>query len=100
MNFIGDAQHFREDLHIHCDEADLLLRDGAVWIARENGIEKITGMEPQSNPDAAFTDLLLAGAENHAPASVALPVWEFTRAVLESGRTGKAVSIDGAGVGP
>jgi predicted dehydrogenase len=93
MNFIGDAQHFREDFHVHCEEADLLLRDGAVWIARENGVEKITPLEPQSNPDAAFVELLQNGAANIAPPSVALPVWELTQAILESGRTGQAVRI-------
>jgi predicted dehydrogenase len=93
MNFIGDAQHFREDFHVHCEEADLLLRDGAVWIARDNRVEKITALEPESNPNAAFVDCLLDSAANLAPPSVALPVWDFTRAVLESGRTGQIVKI-------
>ncbi|MSR59184.1 MAG: Gfo/Idh/MocA family oxidoreductase [Planctomycetaceae bacterium] len=93
MNFIGDAQHFREDFHVHCAEADLLLRDGTLWIARENQVSKISPLEPESNPDAAFIDCLTAGTANFAPAQVALPVWDFTQAVLESARTGTVIRL-------
>jgi predicted dehydrogenase len=93
MNFIGDAQHFREDFQVHCAEADLLVRDGAVWIARDNRVEKITDLEPESNPNAAFADCLTQGVANVAPASIALPVWDFTQAVLESARSGRVVTV-------
>jgi predicted dehydrogenase len=93
MNFIGDAQQFREDFQVHCDEADLVYRDGAVFIARNNKVERIVDLEPESNPNSAFLDLLSGQAENFAPASVALPVWDFTQAVLESARTGKLVRL-------
>jgi len=93
MNFVGDAQHFREDFQVHCSEADVLLRDNELWLARNNQVEKITAREPESNPDVAFFDCLLTGAENIAPAPVALPVWDFTQAVLESARTGQLVRL-------
>jgi predicted dehydrogenase len=93
MSFIGDAQHFREDFHVHCDEADLLYRDGKVSIARNNVIEPVTDLEPESNPDSAFFDFLAGLAPNFAPASVALPVWEFTQAILDSARIGRRVEI-------
>jgi predicted dehydrogenase len=93
MNFIGDSQHFREDFQVHCAEADLLYRDGQVFIARNNKIERLADMEPETNPNAAFLDFLSGAADNFAPASVALPVWDFTQAVLESARTGKLVRI-------
>jgi predicted dehydrogenase len=93
MNFIGDAQHFREDFQVHCAEADLLIREGTVWVARDNHVDKVTELEPESNPNAAFADTLIDGAENVAPASIALPVWDFTQAVLESAQTGKVVSL-------
>ncbi len=93
MNFIGDSQHFREDFHVHCAEADLLYRDGKVWIARRNAIEPIASLEPESNPDSAFLDFLAGAAPNFAPAQVALPVWDFTQAVLESARTGKLIRL-------
>jgi hypothetical protein len=97
MNFIGDAQHFREDFQVHCAEADLVYRDGSVSIARNNKIERVTDLEPESNPNAAFLDLLCGTASNFAPAAVALPVWDFTQGALESARTGKIVRIGGMG---
>lgn len=93
MNFIGDAQHFREDFQVHCTDADLLIREGAVWIARDNHIEKVTDLEPESNPNVAFADCLIDGVENIAPASIALPVWDFTQAVLESAQTHQPVTL-------
>lgn len=93
MNFIGDAQHFREDFQVHCAEADLVFRDDALFIARNNRIERVTELEPDSNPNAAFLDYLTGKAANFAPASAALPVWDFTQAVLESARTGGVVRM-------
>ena len=98
MNFIGDAQHFREDFQVHCAEADLLYRDGAVFIARNNQVERLIDLEPESNPNAAFFDLLSGTAANFAPACVALPVWDFTHAVLESARTGELVRLRDPGL--
>jgi predicted dehydrogenase len=95
MNFIGDSQHFREDFQVHCAEADLIYRDGTVSVARNNKIEPVTDLEPESNPNAAFLDVLTGKAANFAPPSVALPVWDFTQAALESARTGKVVGIGG-----
>ena len=93
MHFIGDAQHYREDFHVHCEHADLLFRDDEVRIAHDNRVEKITPLERESNPNAAFLDCLLQGDENFAPPAVALPVWDFTQGVLESARTGQVVRL-------
>jgi predicted dehydrogenase len=93
MSFIGDSQHFREDFQVHCEEADLLYRDGLLWIARKNNVERFTDLEPETNPNAAFIDLLTGSAPNAAPAAVALPVWDFTQAVLESARSGQLVRL-------
>lgn len=93
MNFIGDAHHFREEFQVHCAEADLIYRDGIVSIAHNNKIERVSDLEPESNPNTAFLDLLSGLAPNFAPASVALPVWDFTQAILESARTGRPVRI-------
>ncbi len=93
MNFVGDAQHFREDFQVHCAEADLLYRDGNVLIARHNKIERVTELEPETNPNAAFFDLIAGTGPNCAPASVALPVWDFTQAALESAHSGRLVRL-------
>jgi predicted dehydrogenase len=89
MNFIGNAQHWREDFHVHCAEADLAVRDGAMWIGRDNRFEKSEELEPAGSPDVAFLEMITAGATNEAPPDCALPVFDFTQAVLESARTGK-----------
>jgi predicted dehydrogenase len=93
MNFIGDSQHFREDFQVHCADADLVYRDGIVSIARNNKIETLSDLEPESNPNAAFLDLVTGKASNFAPPPVALPVWDFTQAALESARSGKVAQI-------
>lgn len=93
MSFIGDSQHFREDFHVHCAEADLLYRDGRVLIARGNQIDPIAELEPETNPNTAFLDLVSGTAPNFAPPAVALPVWDFTQAVLDSARTGQLVRL-------
>jgi len=98
MSFIGDSQHFREDFHVHCAEADLLYRDGRVFIARRNQIEPIADLEPESNPNTAFLDLVTGKVPNFAPPAVALPVWDFTQAILESARTGELVRLGNATV--
>ena len=93
MNFIGNAQHWREDFHIHCAEADLVIRENVLWIGRNNQFEKISELELGSSPDVAFLDVLTRGAANEAPAECALPVFEFTQAVLESARTGRLIRL-------
>ncbi|MBS0261551.1 MAG: Gfo/Idh/MocA family oxidoreductase [Planctomycetes bacterium] len=93
MSFIGDAQHFREDFQVHCADADLLYRDGQIWIARNNQLERLSGLEPESNPNVLFVDLLRGETPNFAPADVALPVWDLTQATLASARAGQLVRL-------
>jgi hypothetical protein len=77
-------------LHIHCAEASFLLRDRRLWIARNNELLPVV-IEADSNPVSDFLDQLLDGVPNEAPADCALPVFDFTQAILESGRSGQAV---------
>lgn len=93
LSCVGDAQHFSEEFWIHCAAADLVVRDGGVYRACGNLLEPITLLEPESDPDTAFIQCLTAGAENLAPPEIALPVWDFTFAALESARTGQAVTL-------
>lgn len=93
IDFIGHAQYLGEDLHVHCAEADLMIRDRRVWIARRNQVEPLTDLEPESNPDAGFLDLLAGMGPNVAPFDCALPVFDLTRAILESSRTGRSVAV-------
>jgi predicted dehydrogenase len=83
MTFVGDAQHLREDVHVHCEQADLLLRNNSLWIARDNHHKPMIDLEPESDPNRAFLDCLVDGAPNLAPATCALPVWDLTQAILD-----------------
>ena len=100
LSLVGDAQNFIEDLHIHCEDSDLLLRDGRLWMARNNELQPIEfnqeecGPESTANPVSGFLDVLTNDAANLAPATCALPVFDFTASILESGRTGKPVLMD------
>ncbi|MBM79266.1 MAG: hypothetical protein CMJ78_01575 [Planctomycetaceae bacterium] len=99
LNLIGNSQTFVEDLHIHCEEADILLRQGQLLIGRNNRFEELQvdrteiGPESVSNPISGFLNTLFNGAENLAPASCALPVFDFTQAILESGRMRGLVTL-------
>jgi len=106
MHFTGHAQTFREDLHLHCEEADLLLRDWQIGIGRNNSLEPLKVKEPRwtsalglnpfahpeldllGNPVSGFLDQLLLGAAAAAPPECALPVFDFTQAVLRSSQSG------------
>lgn len=93
LDFIGNAHHQAEDLQIHCRDADLMVRDWRVWIARNNVVQPLRPLEPDSNPLATFLDLLDEAIENPAPASCAWPVFAVTEAILESSRTGQVIDV-------
>lgn len=93
MDFIGNAQHQAEDLHVHCADADLMVRDYRVWIARGNQVEPLTPLEPESHPIASFLDLLEGRGSNAAPVECAWPVCEATHAILESAAIGRIISL-------
>jgi predicted dehydrogenase len=94
MDFVGNAHHLGEDLHVHCEHADLMVRDMQVWIARRNEVEPLTPLEPDSHPVAMFLDLLEGRAENIAPVECAWPVYEVTAAILESASSGRVVGME------
>jgi len=94
-HFVGDANHWREDIHFHCRDADLLLRSEKLYRARRNQIEEILDLEPPSSPDAAFVNALIDGAPTCSPAEIALPMHDWTEAVLLSIREGRWVECTG-----
>jgi len=97
MDFVGNAQRFSEMLAVYCERGDLILRDGAIWIARGSAAERLVNdagtAAADPSPVDAFLDTLLAGAENFAPPECALPVLEFTQAILESAQSGQPVRL-------
>ncbi len=93
IDFIGHAQYLGEDLQIHCERADLLLRHGSLWIGERGTLRPLLVDEPESTPVAAWLDTILKGAEERSPPEAALPVYDFTQAILSSGRTGMPVGV-------
>jgi predicted dehydrogenase len=94
LDFIGNAHHQAEDLQIHCAEADLMIRDWRVWIARKNVVEPLRPLEPDSQPALTFLDVLDGTLANPAPAECAWPVFALTDAILESGRSGQPMTVN------
>ena len=86
ISFIGHAQHLSEDLHVHCEQADLLIRHGELWIAHAGRRERLPADEPESSPVGGLLDTILRDAPEIAPPVAALPVYDFTQAILKSGR--------------
>lgn len=93
IDFIGNAQYLGEDLTIHCETADLMIRHGELWIAREGTMHRMPVDEPEATPVSSFLDSILAGAEEISPPEAALPVYDLTQAILKSGQTGASVEI-------
>lgn len=96
IDFIGHAQYLGEDLTIHCEQADLMIRHGELWIARNGQMERLPVDEPESTPVSSFLDSIMQGAEEISPPSAALAVYDLTQAILKSGRCGAVVEIGNA----
>jgi predicted dehydrogenase len=94
IEFIGNAQYFAEDLHVHCEDADLMLRHGELWLVREGHRELLPADEPESSPVQGLLDSILHGAAEISPPSAALPVYELTQGILKSHRLGQSVRIN------
>lgn len=93
MDFVGNARTMRDDLHVHCEHADLMIRDGRAWIGRANQTEPLAPLEPDTDPVVAFLDVLDGTAPNRAPFACARPVFDFTAAILESAAAGRSVIL-------
>ncbi|HEX4148476.1 MAG TPA: Gfo/Idh/MocA family oxidoreductase [Pirellulales bacterium] len=85
-HFVGNAQHWREDIHFHCEKADLLLRSEEVFRAKDNKVEQIRDLEPGSWPDRGLIDAISGGKPVVSPPEIALPIYDWTQAVLRSKR--------------
>ena len=93
MDFVGNAQYFGEDLHVHCERGDLILTHGDLWIASNGRRERVACDEPSSHPVSGLIDVALGLQMELSPPAAALPVFDFTNAVLHSSRIGESVAI-------
>lgn len=94
IDFIGHAQYLGEDLAIHCERADLMIRHGELWIGHAGKTERPPVDEPDSNPVASLLDTILTGAADRSPPGAALPVYDLTQAMLQSSRTKTSVVVE------
>lgn len=95
-HFVGNANHWREDIHFHCQEADLLLRNEQVFRAKGNHLEQIEDLVPEGSPDRAFLDAIHDRRPTLSPAEAALPMYDWTAAVLDSARDGRWLTLPAA----
>lgn len=99
MVFTGNAHNYHEELLIHCDEADVILRNGDVFVAQQNHLQQIpipaneSGPQSTLNPVSGLIQLLSEPMTNPAPFSAALPVFDITNAILESAWQGQPVTL-------
>lgn len=98
-HFVGDAHHWREDIHFHCEKADLLLRNERLFRCIDNNVEEIVDLVPGSTPNRAFVDTILDRADGRdakdtaSPPECALPMHDWTAAVLTSARENRWVNL-------
>lgn len=103
-HFVGDANHWREDIVFHCEHADLVLRNGT-QIERwsDNRMTPFLYLENDSSPDRDFVEAIVrwrrgqvdARSAFEAPPEAALVLAQWTRAVLNSARTGEWTPLVG-----
>lgn len=93
MDFIGNAHYLGEDLHIHCERGDIMMRHEELWVGREGRRERLASDEPDSNPVSGLLDMILDNHSNLSPPEAALPVYDMTQAILTSSSTGLPVNL-------
>jgi predicted dehydrogenase len=93
MNFVGLAQYLGEDLHLHCEFGDLMLRHDHLVLGREGRLEPLVADEPESDPVAGWLDTIVDHEADRSPPEAALPVYDMTQAILSSSRSGKSVRL-------
>lgn len=89
-HYVGDAHHWREDVHFHCERADLLLRNEQLFRCRDGRTEPILDLEPDGDPATALVDAILIGKPIATPPEIARPICAWNAAVAASIRNGGA----------
>lgn len=96
LSFMGSSNSFHEELFIHCEKADLIVRDFQLFLGRDNQVERIdlppeqSGRQSVQNPISGFLDLLTGTGENISPFECALPVFDMTSAILDSAESSRS----------
>ena len=96
-HFVGDAGHFRDDIHFHCERADLLVRSEELFHAANGRVTPIADPLPHDTPNAAFLRAIASGRDTLSPAEVALHTHDWTAAVVRAIASGNWEDVGGAG---
>ncbi len=91
--FVGDANHWREDIAMHFENADLLLRNGEIQVCQANRCEVVTELAPGSSPIADFLMACRGQRKSAAPAECGLVSALWTEAILGSIASGEYKSL-------
>ena len=99
-HFVGDAHHWSEEIVIHGDRGDLVLRNGQEierW--SENAMSRIIDQEAGTSPNRDFIDDVVRRIEGQkrifaAPAECGVTMASWTEAVLKSAQIGQSVVIE------
>lgn len=98
-HFVGDAHHWSEEIIIHGDRGDLVLRNGQEierW--SDNQMTRIIDLESGTSPNRDFIDDVVRRIEGKklsfaAPAECGVVMAAWTEGVLESARTGNTIKL-------
>lgn len=93
-HYVGDAHHWHEDIHLHCERADLLLRGEQLFQARDNRVEPVADLLPGGHPATSFLDAVASGRPTVSPPEIALPIFQWNAAVARSLECGAWVDVE------
>lgn len=98
-HYVGDAHHWREDVTLHCDRGDILLRseqvdprpNAPILNVRTdllrcfgNVCEPVPDMLPDNDPASALLDAIETRRLTATPPEIALPIFQWNAAVARS----------------
>jgi predicted dehydrogenase len=93
FTFVGDGRHWREQIAIHCEEADFVMQNLKAGVVTSRGVELPEPLEADETSTSAFVRLLRGEGANHSPVDQYLPLLRLTRAALRSSEIDAAVAL-------
>lgn len=93
-HFVGDANHWREDISLHFERADILVRSGEIHACVANQCRVETDLKLSSTPVADFLSACSGHGDTVAPPECGLTSALWTEAVLRSLSSGDGVELD------
>lgn len=98
FTLVGVGHCWREQVNIQCEGMDFTMENGRGFWAQDGRMVPIAAPAQAESGEEAFVRLIREGGMNWAPPDEVWPVVTFTRALLESGSTGRPVNVDPPGM--